>query len=56
MPTEYTLLNEILKGLGLTSNAAILVLLIVINYRVGDIRKGVIKAHERLDRHLEKHE
>jgi hypothetical protein len=56
MPTEYTLFNEILKGLGLTANAAIIVLLIVVNYRVGDIRKGVIKAHERLDRHLDAHQ
>jgi hypothetical protein len=56
MGPEYVLLNEIGKALGLSLNAIILILLVVVNYRVGDIRKGVIKAHERLDRHLDSHQ
>jgi len=40
---------------GAPLNIAILVLVIVNHFKMRDICKEVRKAHERLDRHLEKH-
>lgn len=55
MGIEGLILQEALKYPGIGLNIVTLILVIIIYQRVKDIKRGMIKAHERIDRHLNGH-